>query len=109
MRGALPRRSGYAVVPQLELGVGRLAIALRGEQRLWSGDLRPIRRDRFYEGGSVENVIALPRTRSRRPGRRDDCIRGAAAWTRRRSQWRSGATAASRRDSPPVCGGNDRQ
>ena len=44
-----------------------------------------------------------PRTRSRRPGRRDDCIRGAAAWTRRRSQWRSGATAASRRDSPPVC------
>jgi hypothetical protein len=30
MRGPLPRRSGYAVVPQLELGVGRLAIALRG-------------------------------------------------------------------------------
>ena len=52
MRGGLPHRPGYAVVPELEPGAVPRAMALRGEQWRRSGDLRPPRRDRFYDGGS---------------------------------------------------------
>jgi len=33
MRGALSHRPGYAVVPEIELAVVRLAIPMRGNQR----------------------------------------------------------------------------
>ena len=52
MRSGLPHRPGYAVVPQLEPGAVRRAIALRGKEWRRSGDPRPLRRDRFCDGGS---------------------------------------------------------
>jgi hypothetical protein len=70
MRGALPRRSGYAVVPQLELGVGRLAIALRGKGSRCAGQRHyPIR----FEHRDPA-AIGLPRTEESRPTRRDGCL-----------------------------------
>ena len=43
MHGGLPHRPGYAVVPQLEPGVTRHAIALRGKESRDADD----RDDRF--------------------------------------------------------------
>jgi hypothetical protein len=65
MRGPLPRRSGYAVVPQLELGVGRLAIALRGNQRPDHSALVVRWDDCFHRSGVVVPAMPLPRTESR--------------------------------------------
>ena len=47
MRGGLPHRPGYAVVPQLEPGAGRRAMALRGEERRRNGGRGPLRDYRF--------------------------------------------------------------
>jgi hypothetical protein len=48
MRGGLPHRPGYAVVPQLEPGAVRRAIALRGGCR--TNPVRPTRLTQFRYG-----------------------------------------------------------
>jgi hypothetical protein len=61
MRGGLPHRPGYAVVPQLEPGAVRRAMALRGKEWRESEDGRPLwRRDRFETAALTEHVIAPP-------------------------------------------------
>ena len=60
MRGGLPHRPGYAVVPQLEPGAVRRAMALRGKEWRRGADPRPLRRDRFETAALTEHVIAPP-------------------------------------------------
>ena len=64
MHGALSHRPGYAVVPRLELGVVRLAVPLRGNQRPDHGDSALPWDDRFHESGVVVPAMPLPRSGS---------------------------------------------
>ena len=66
MHGGLPHRPGYAVVPQLEPGVTRHTIALRGlrSRRTRSRD------DRFDAGADVRLALVRATERESGTGRR---------------------------------------